>query len=239
MDSFFTGGNWEAIVLRKKKYKDSTDFTFFTKERGIISCRLSNRRIYSFKGSGYLQPFSHVIVTVREDGGNYQLLQLDGLQSAKRVGDSLLSISYTSLVVELLIKLFKEDGREKSVFPLLVSYSRTLSERSIPLASIILGWQILSKAGFLPSAEDIKKEVHLRDVLKEVYFVTGIKLSDGAIEGLINLLQFDWKSQTELRIRKEDWLLLERTLYDFAAFQIGEPLESVIFLSSMKLTIFS
>ncbi|MBS4912877.1 MAG: recombination protein O N-terminal domain-containing protein [Veillonella sp.] len=231
------GVNYEAIVLWRRKLKTYSVITFLTRQKGIIRCSVPHKRLQGMRSTGYLQPFSAVIITVEQQGEYYNLQQIDGKYIIRSIETDLNSICYAAFAGELISKLFPMEERDPSLFSLVYRFSQLVRTKSVPLAVIILGWQLMSKAGFVPSAADYGRENGLDRFLREFRGSTGFSLSRGAIEGLGQILAYSWSTteqQAALQLQKPVWLELERSLFAYATMQLGEELSSLTFLHTMN-----
>lgn len=231
--------NSEAIVLWKKKRKDSTEFFFLTKEKGILSSTLSNNRLKSLKGFSYLQPFASVIITFLKEKEYYKLLQVDGRFTVPRLEVDLNHIAYTAMVGELLRKAFHKEQRDLTLYRLVEAYAKALLVKPIPLASLIVGWQLLSQAGFMPDAKHYQEKKAREAFLQELYATTGISLLSNEEVLLGEILAYTWTEKEVLHLTRQGALHLEVALYAYSKVQIGEDLESLDFIKTVKASLFS
>lgn len=226
----------EAIVLWRRKRKNYSVYNFITPRLGIITSSVPHRRLYSLRSSGYLQPFSRVYITVSSDGEYYSLQQVDGRSLIKGLENNLDNICYTAFIGELIVTLFTKGEANINLFQLIESFTQQIQFKSLPLASIILGWQLLSLAGFIPTGKEYSKgEMSFK---KEVWQSVGIQVDNDmslAIEGILN---YSWHKDSALSIPKQLWKRLENLLFAYAMIQADKELESVNFLHAMKAKLF-
>lgn len=225
--------NYKAIVLWKKKGKEETEIHLLTQERGLVSAYIGHTRLKSLKNPGYLQPFSYIDVTVKESPTVSYISQIIGQSTPALLMGSLENIAYAAFAGEFIGKLFNRDEINRPLFRLVKYYAQSLDKKAIPIATLILGWQLMSLAGFMPGYVQFKRAEAQSDFLAEVYGTTGISLSEVATELLGRIMAYGWQENEVLYCRKDTLAELERALFAYGTAQIGEPLESLRFLHDL------
>lgn len=234
--TFREGETYEAIVLWRRKRRNYSIYTFLTAKLGTIACSVPHSRLKNLKNSGYLQPFSDVFITVAADGEYYHLEQVDGRFLVRAVDQDLKAICYTAFAGELLSRLFRRGTPDDRLFELTKAFAAALRIRPIPQAAVVLGWQLLSLAGFVPAEENYRSGLGTKAFLNELYRVTGAAASPAMQGALGELLAYSWNGET-LQFSRPLWLEIEAVLYAYAAAVIGDELESVKFLQSLELQV--
>ncbi|MDY3974808.1 DNA repair protein RecO [uncultured Veillonella sp.] len=228
------GINCEAIVLWRRKHKLYSVITFLTRQKGIIRCSVPHKRLQGMRSTGYLQPFSAVVITIVQDGEYFNLQQIDGRYLIRSIETDLNSICYAAFAGELISRLFPLEEVDHSLFNLVYRFSQLARTKPVPLAVILLGWQLLSKAGFVPAASDYAKANGLARFLSEFTGSTGLTFSKEAQRALGDILFYNWSAEHSIELTRPLWLELERNLFAYATMQLGEELSSLTFLHTMK-----
>lgn len=226
--------NCDAVVLYRRKRKTYSVVTFLTKQRGIIHCSIPQRRWQTLKNVGYLQPFSQVYITLLPNGEYYDLQQLDGRNLIRALESDLDSICYASFAGEFISTAFATEEHDLPLYSLVLRFAELIRTKPVPLAVILLGWQLLSLAGFVPSAKAYQQADGVARFVKEFTATTGFTLSGAAQEAIGQILLYDWRAETSVQLPRTLWRELERALFAYATVQLGQELSSLRFLHEMK-----
>lgn len=226
--------NCDAIVLYRRKRKTYSIVTFLTKQRGIVSCSIPQRRWQTLKNVGYLQPFSKVYITLSPNGEYYELQQIDGIYLIRSIESDLDSICYAAFGGELISSAFAQGEVDLALYDLVVRFSKLIQSKPVPLAVILLGWQLLSIAGFIPSAKAYEQTDGVTRFMAEFKGSTGFNLSTKAQAALGEILNYNWQPDLVVQLPRSLWQELERGLFAYATMQLGEELSSLRFLYDMK-----
>ncbi len=225
--------NTPAIVISRKKYKLYSVFTFITPSLGIIRASLPHKRLQSMRNSSYLRPFSAMYITVVPDGEYMNVTQIDGSYVVESLDTNLENIVYAAVASELIQELFALYDVDRNVFDVVVNYSKSIRQRNVRLGTIMLGWQLLSLAGVVPKAHYFMNRQNTDNFWRELYTVTQMGVSPSVKKALPILLSFQWGDELQMEFSGSLWTELEKLLYAYASHEIGEPLNSVIFLNTM------
>lgn len=236
MNDFMRGENWEAIVLWKKKGPLYSTFPMVTNNGLIQQGHIENKQLMKLKDGGYLQPFSRVQVTLGHSEEFKRILQVDGLELIKQGQGNLNAIAYLAFLGELIFKLFSQGEGQRELYWRLKGLISLLQEKPIPLGVIIMGWQAMQLAGFLPAPTDYAK--HSQHFVDELARISGIRPQDLLVNAIGRCLSFTWSSPEQINFTKQTWYLLEKYLHAYGQSQIGEPLETIKFLEEMNCSIF-
>ena len=226
--------NCDAVVLYRRKRKTYSVVTFLTKQRGILHCSIPQRRWQTLKNAGYLQPFSQVYITLLPNGEYYDLQQLDGRYLVRSIETDLDSICYAAFAGEFISTAFAVEERDINLYTLVVRFSELIRTKPVPLAVILLGWQLLSLAGFVPSAKAYQQADGVARFVKEFTDTTGFTLSRTAQDAIGQILLYDWQDTTSVQLPRTLWRELERALFAYTTIQLGQELSSLRFLHEMK-----
>lgn len=227
------GINCEAIVLWKRKRRLHSVITFLTKQKGIINCSVSHRELQRMKDTGYLQPFSSVYITLMPDREYYRLKQIDGRYSIRSVEESLESIYYAAAAGELITRLFLQEEQDFRVYRTVAAFSERIRTKSVRLAVILLGWQLLSLAGFIPAADAYQKGNGTDTFFDELRGITGHGLSGEAKRALGMILLYRWDNSVTVAFPAVLWQELENNLWPYATMQIGAEPTALAFLREL------
>lgn len=220
--------NCEAILLWGKKHKYYGSYSFLTKELGIITCAIPHRRRQHMKHMSYLQPFSYVHMTISQEGEFYNLEQMDGvfLQQPKDLDH----ITAMSLASEMIQTLFIKEEVDVRLYQAVKGYAEIIRYKSPQLATIFLGYQLLSLAGMIPSAKAYGEGFGVAEFVGELER----PLSDKALALIGEILKYNWSKEQEIRITKALWIEVEHALYSFLQNQLGEELKSLTFIKRLQ-----
>lgn len=226
------GINTEAIVIWRQKLKNYSRVTLMTQKEGLITCPIPNRRLMNLKSAGYLQPFNAVQVTLRPSGeGAFSLEQVDGIYAIQGMTDDLDRITYAAIAGELIMATLGKYEADWHLYRLVGAFSKTIRHKSIRLATIILGWQLLMLSGFLPSAKALREDAGGQELFwEDMADAVGKPISLGLRQIIIQVLSYSWQKGESLNFSKLDWKALEELLYTYASLKLERDLKSVTFL---------
>lgn len=183
---------------------------------------------------GYLQPFSKVYITLSPNGEYYELQQIDGVYLIRSIESDLDSICYAAFGGELISTAFAQEEVDLTLYELVVRFSQLIQTKPVPLAVILLGWQLLSIAGFIPSAKAYQQTDGVARFVSEFKGSTGFNLSHQAQAALGEILNYNWQPELVVQLPRSLWQELERGLFAYATIQLGQELTSLRFLHDMK-----
>lgn len=226
----------EAIILRKKKGATAASFPYITPKGELRYGFVENRRLNSLKNGGYLQPFSIVHITLNEKKDFARITQVDGKHMLSTLND-LKNISYLAYASELIYKLFQHSPGNYRLYKILKQFVKMVDKKPLPIGTVILAWQLLALAGFLPDSKHFSEG---QDELKnELQRTVNKKVSKELIIGIKSCMNYSWTNNDVVKMSAENWEHLEELLYMYSQYQIEEPLQSVNFIKQMRYTLFS
>lgn len=224
------GINTDAIVIWRKKLKNYSRITLMTKSQGLITCAIPHRRLMTMKGAGYLQPFCAIHATLKPgQDDHYSLVQVDGMYAIPGLAEDFDTITYAAIAGELIMGALGKYEVNQHTYRLISLYSQAIRTKSIRLATIILGWQLLMLGGFVPSGRALDEEdnnIFWQDMAMNI----GRPISLSLRQHLADLLKYNWKPETSLNFSKKDWQGLETLLYAYASLQFERELQAIQFL---------
>lgn len=227
--------NYEAIVLWRKKHKNYGVYAFLTKELGIVRCSVPHRSLPRLKAAGYLQPFSHVFVTLQADGEFYNLQQLDGRHLVKSLQSDLNAICYTAFAAELTDALFRGTaGEARTLFRAVACYARALDTKPAPLATVIFGWQLLAMEGYISLRSPKEEPVPDSRFWEELQIQTGLTVTAMEQTALLKVLEYKWQKEEALSLTTQQWQRLEQMLFAYSTAILEAPMQSLLFLQSLE-----
>ena len=97
----------------------------------------------------------------------------------------------------------------------------------------MLGWQLLSLAGVVPSANAFTHQDGIEPFWMQVRETTNFSISRSVKAVLPQILAYQWGEDTPLELPKTIWKELEKLLFAYCEQEIGKPLQSVKFLNSI------
>ena len=221
----------EAIVLWRKKRKYYSIYAFLTKLEGIILCSVPHKRKANYKEGAYLQPLSRLYLTVSPNGDMYDIIQIDGIST--RDYESLEDISYATFSGELVSALFEKGKLDRSVYTNMSRFLQSIQDKPIRLGSIVLGWHMLSIAGFVPQGQHCKEPEAMASLCDEIYEACQYVVKQELQQGITTLLNYDWIPTKPLRLTANQWDQLEILLRKILTYQLGYTLHSIEFLETI------
>lgn len=227
------GLNTPAIVISRKKYKLHSLFTFITPRLGLIRASFSHKRLQTLRNSSYLRPFSAMYITVVPDGDYVKVSQIDGSYVVESLDVNLENIAYAAVGSELIQELFALYDVDRAVFDTVVHYSKQIRHRNVRLATIILGWQLLSLAGLVPKGALLQKADESEAFWRELSYIIEKQPSIAIRDILGQVISYQWGEEEMLSFNGATWRDLERYLFQFATKEIGKELQSVKFLLTL------
>lgn len=236
MSTFSKEYTTEAIILRKKKGATTASFPYITPKGQLRQGFVENRRLNSFKNGGYLQLFSLVHMTLSEENDFARITQVDGKIMLASLND-LKNISYLSFISELTLKLFEHSDGNRNLYQILKRFIIMVEKKPIPVGSIILAWQLLAIAGFMPEDKMfVKGQEELRAELEKA---TMMQIPLVMITAIRACIQYKWDDAQIVSMPAKNWERLEQIVFKFAQYQLGEELQSVSFIKQMRYSLLS
>ena len=221
----------EAIVLWLKKRKYYSIYAFLTKSEGIILCSLPHKRKANYKEGAYLQPLSRLYLTVAPNGDMYDIIQMDGIST--RNYESLEDISYATFSGELVSALFEKGTLDRGVYTNMSRFLQAIQDKPVRLGSIVLGWHMLSIAGFVPQGQHCKEPEAMASLCDEIYETCQYVVKQDLQQAITLILNYDWIPTKPLRLNATQWDQLEILLQKILTYQLGYTLHSIEFLKTM------
>ena len=143
------------------------------------------------------------------------------------------NIAYAAVASELIQELFAMYDVDRKVFDTVVNYSKQIRRRNVQLGTIMLGWQLLSLAGIVPSANAFTHQDGIDPFWLQVRETTNLSISPSVKAGLPHILSYQWGEDTPIELPKTIWKELEKLLFAYCEQEIGKPLQSIKFLNSI------
>ena len=221
----------EAIVLWRKKRKYYSIYAFLTKSEGIILCSLPHKRKANYKEGAYLQPLSRLYLTVAPNGDMYDIIQMDGIST--RNYESLEDISYATFSGELVSALFEKGTLDRGVYTNMSRFLQAIQDKPVRLGSIVLGWHMLSIAGFVPQGQHCKEPEAMASLCDEIHETCQYVVKQDLQQAITLILNYDWIPTKPLRLNATQWDQLEILLQKILTYQLGYTLHSIEFLETM------
>lgn len=221
----------EAIVLWRKKRKYYSIYAFLTKLEGIILCSVPHKRKANYKEAAYLQPLSRLYLTVAPNGDMYDIIQIDGIST--RDYESLVDISYATFSGELVSALFEKGKLDRGVYTNMSRFLQAIQDKPVRLGSIVLGWHMLSIAGFVPQGQHCEDPGAMASFCDEIYETCQYVVNREIQQGIAMLLNYDWIPTRSLRLNANQWEQLEILLRKILTYHLGYTLHSIEFLETM------
>ena len=110
---------------------------------------------------------------------------------------------------ELIQELFAMYDVDRKVFDTVVNYSKQIRRRNVQLGTIMLGWQLLSLAGVVPSANAFSHQDGIDPFWIQVKETTNLSISRSVKAGLPQILAYQWAKHA-IELPKTIWKELEK-----------------------------
>ncbi len=114
----------EAIVLKSKKYKETSRLvTFYTKRYGKINGIIKGAREFKNKFGSTLEPLSYVMIVFykKETTQLYLVTQCDLLKAFKSISQDLEKLEAALKIIELVNKVMHDEEENQKLFNLLIN----------------------------------------------------------------------------------------------------------------------
>lgn len=112
----------EAIVLKSKKYKETSKLvTFYTKRYGKINGIIKGARQFKNKFGSSLEPLSYVMIVFykKESTQLHLVTQCDSLKAFKSISKDLDKLESALKIIELVYKVMHDEEENEKLFNLL------------------------------------------------------------------------------------------------------------------------
>lgn len=228
--------NYTAIVLYKKKRKQHVMCYLLCEDGMIRKCMITAKKLSTMKHGAYLELLSEIVVSLgAADGDWFYIVQIDGISMKQHLMFDMRQFAYLSFFSESAAYLFMDGMPSTRVFRKVRLFLESLSLKPIPLATMVIVWQLLVEAGFFPSAKALASSAILvREMCQEI---AGYAISDRELNALIHILSYRWQIEEVLRLKKEEWMALEYILRQFLRMKAEAPMHSIDFLETMSYSV--
>lgn len=235
----------DALVLSGRNLDDADRLLWlFTQKIGLIQAVATGTRRSKSSWSGMLQPFSQIRVSLQQ-GHWFRIKQCELIKSYGAIQQDLNRLAYASFVSELTHSIFPERQQDENLFELLVAIFDAFVSRNPRVMAQISAWQLLREAGLAPSL------VHCIECGQDFSFPVAFspshggvlcglcrnsaepELSERAHHLLQSFLELDLNEPPNFSLQGKDLLLLERILFQYLAYHVGEPLKSLAFIQQV------
>ena len=112
-------------------------------------------------------------------------------------------------------------------------FLQSIQDKPIRLGSIVLGWHMLSLAGFVPQGQHCEDPEVMAILCDEIYEACQYVVKQELQQGITMLLNYDWIPTKPLRLTANQWDQLEILLRKLLTYQLGYTLHSIEFLETM------
>lgn len=235
----------EALVLSGRNLDDADRLLWlFTKQVGLVQAVASGTRRSKSSWSGMLQPFSHVHVSLQE-GHWFRVKQCELIKSYGPIQLDINRLAYASFVSELTHAIFPQRQQDENLFELLVAIFEAFVSRNPRVMAQISAWQLLREAGLAPLVEHctecgqgfsypvVFSPSHGGVLCGLCRDSTELELTERAHHLLQAFLELNLTEPPNFSLQGKDLLLLERILFQYLAYHVGEPLKSLAFIQQV------
>lgn len=238
--------NMTAILLSVRESGTADRIAvFFSKERGKIKVFCPGSRRKNSRG-GFLSLFSEMDLQLRVVQGNYQLMEMQLIQSHPQILEDLERLTYGSIIAESVENFWPEEECQAEVYYFLRQAFALLETRSPRVIAGAALWKILELAGF---AADFDHCIQCGESLEQGSLqadeggVLGYCCTAGTSEhpvspAILNILRdfqnYLWDgAEVKKSIRGKDLIEAEKILLTYLDYHLEKPLKSLQFLQKM------
>ncbi len=135
----------EAIVLKSKKYGETSKITtFYTKRYGKINGIIKGARKNNNKFGSSLESLSYVTLVLykKENTSLHLIANCDLLNSFKSISESLEKLSVAMKIAELIIKIAHDEEENPKLFKLFLDSLKILDKENTNLVNILYSFEI-------------------------------------------------------------------------------------------------
>ena len=112
-------------------------------------------------------------------------------------------------------------------------FLQAIQDKPVRLGSIVLGWHMLSIAGFVPQGSHFQDPETMVSLCDELYESCQYVVKQDVQQGIESVLKYDWIPTKPLRLTANQWDQLEILLRKILTYQLGYTLHSIEFLETM------
>lgn len=240
--------NMTAILLSVRESGTADRIAvFFSKERGKIRVFCPGSRRKNSR-TGFLSLFSEMDLQLKFTHGNYQLAEMQLIESHPKILEDLERLTYSSIIAESVENFWPEEEAQEEVYCFLQQAFAMMETRSPRITSGAALWKILELAGF---AAEFDHCIQCGDSLEKgnlhageggvVGYCCGTGTSEHPIsEEILAILRdfqkYPWNSEeVQKSIRGKDLLEAEKILMTYLDYHLDKPLKSLQFLQKMEM----
>lgn len=226
---------YDGIILRLQKDRSwQAVLTVFTRQAGLMRfVSAKGKRSYR-QGFGSLLSFSEMTFDAWQHGDVHILGEYESKRSNLLDALTWDQYIYTQLFTEIVLFLEPAGVADERAFLLLQSYSRSLGQRNVRIATIIAGWQLVACAGYQPDPEmafvyqgsdwEGRPSYYVADEAEPER--TEVPVSPEVRQLWRQFFTYTWKEEDHLQVNKTALSFLERLLCCYVEQLAGRPLKT-------------
>lgn len=240
--------NMTAILLSVRESGTADRIAvFFSKERGKIRVFCPGSRRKNSR-TGFLSLFSEMDLQLKLIHGNYQLTEMELIQSHPKILEDLERLTYSSIIAESVENFWPEEERQEEVYHFLQQAFTMMETRSPRITAGAALWKVLELAGFaadfdhcIQCGESLEKGILQADEGGVLGYCCGTGASDQPVsEEVLGILRdfqnYPWNNEeVQKSIRGKDLLEAEKILMTYLDYYLEKPLKSLQFLQKMEM----
>jgi len=230
---------FDGIVLRlRKQGQAGAVLTIFTMQQGLRYAYMPASAKMVKAGMGRLQPFCVLSFNAWERDTGLLMGEYESNGGTLLNSMSLEQFAYGAVFIEMVTLLLPEKQADSSVYELLKIYGRFINLKDSRIVTVIAGWQLIERAGYMPDPEQVQvyqgwnvnhgqMEYYLSDELPVDENLHRVELSMPDRNLWKSILSYRWSLDETIQIRRQGIDLLECVLYDYVMQCTDKPLQSI------------
>ena len=112
-------------------------------------------------------------------------------------------------------------------------FLQSIQDKPIRLGSIVLGWHMLSLAGFVPQGQHCEDPEVMASLCDEIYEACQYVVKQELQQGITMLLNYDWIPTKPFTSYCESMGSIRNSIAKTLTYQLGYTLHSIEFLETM------
>lgn len=242
----------EALVLHVRDYQTADKYVVcFTKKHGKLRFIAYGARYVKNVQGRLLQPFARLEIEVQEGRKVDKLRSCELVELPRKL--DMTQMAYAAVAAELLAVFTEDREPQAELYELFAQTLATLTQRNPRLSVLAFAIKLLDLAGFAPQMQrcaNCAKEIFPSDAAwfsplqggllceecRQKYVGAGLEECTESARNLWQrLAALDFEHPAAFSVRGGALMELEKILCKFIFYQTDKPLNSLNFLSQLKL----
>ena len=240
----------DAILLavRDAAHADRV-VTLFSRQQGRLTAAAYGARRGKSRLGGCLQPFAVVRLSLVQNGGAMpSVSQCETIQSFRPLREDVERLAYASILAEMAAELWPEHQGDAAVYDMLQDAFHTMCSRNPRLTALACGWQLMARAGYLPSyGECLACGLPFSGTSSHVFSdamggAVCCGCQDGPAESfspdmaalLERMLCLNWREPGQFSVAAGTLAAMECVFASYVTYHLERPLKSLAFIRQME-----